>query len=772
MARHAGFASVLSFTEALANAALDLIPVPVQTLDLPVTVGGAVITIQGQWQPFASVSFRQRSDGLVTTELGITGQAVLSAGPLAQYVEFILSATLDVPLNIVVQNDLVEAVIDISQITVLHMNASFSGGPPIVSNPPAAALQNALASPAVAAEATSIIRQLAPLTITLPLISASLNKTVSVGPPPPPELATGGIPNYFTIAVFVGNPVLAQFDGAVTIAFDLEAGFPGPYSHPITSGDPAQLVDLTTVFSPLTIYWELVEGQPQWTTVFGSSMAGPPPPQVNCVALLNPVVVSYLLANNVSPGLSAAPLIQKRLRITSVSANMGWFVPPVPYAPGFGLTVTADIKAYSQTLPDIDGYYYPDPEGVSFHAATVVVYLQELLYELAQGANYQNDTWTMQLVNATVALPAWLVIAVFIPLVLLAAISPVMLTISIVLGAVLGVAVETLGQALTNLMSSGPIASSGLEALTNLDIPFVQQGVNLGDGISADITTWKLGFSEEGAEAQLALSVGTTNPVGELPLWGAWLVPSASFVPFGSYGPLPPGSYSYTIRYDQTSITFDAVVSPPAANPLIVWSVTRPDTGALLLSQSSHYLDPGGGSLSFSRTDPAIQAPDLLRVSAEIVGPGGSVSYTFDFQVIDWLDRTHRYVRWVSHTWFRDPLKPKEWRYYWQRTRSSVLHRTDYPGRCRRLIPGDLLDLFLQVYPDVQAGSLNMADPFLPEPLAKFPWIANLLPEAWQYVDQFPFSSVAAAEAGRRGVLCDYCFFGGPTKSQLLVPVP
>lgn len=787
MARHAGFSSVLSFTEALANEALGLIQVPVQTFDLPVTVGGVAVTIAGQWAPSAQVTFTQRSDGLVTTTLGIGGQAVISGAPLpTQYIEFALTATLDLPLNVSIQNGFVAAVIDSSQIAVLHLALSFSGGPPIISNPPAAAIQNALGSPAVAAEATGIIRQLAPLTITLPLISASLSETVSVGPPPPPLVAEGPIPNYFTLEAEISGIVLAQFDGAVTIAVDLASAAPGQLNQPITAGNAAQLVDMTTAFSPLIIYWQLSEpGQAQFSS--GTTIAGPPSDDVNCVALVNPVVISYMLANGVSPGLSAAPLIDGRLRVTSVAADIGWFVPPVPYQPGYGLAVTADITAYSQALPNIFGYVYPDPAGVSAHVATITAYLQETLSEVVP-ADASSNAWNLLLVNDTISLPVWVEFVLFIALIMLAAISPVLLVISMILSFALGIGVAELTQALTNyLTSSGsPVAAGIYQGLSSVSVPF-EQTVTLPGGISVGVTTYKLGFSEEGPEAQLALGAGApsaaagtaggTSGGAAQPEWGAWLSLPAALAagpyPSQNVGPLPPGTYNYQLRYDQTSITISADVSPPTANPLITWSVTRPDTGQLLVSQSSHYLDADQGSLTFSRTDnPAIQSADLISVAAQITGPGGTVNYTFNFQVIDWLNRNYPYVRWVSHTWFRDPAKPKQWRYYWQRTRPSVLHRTDYPGRCRRLNPGDDLDLFLQVYPDVAAGSLDMAVPLLPVPLAAFPQVANLLPEAWLYTDLFPFPSAAAAQAGRRGKLCDYCFFGGPTKTQLLVSVP
>jgi hypothetical protein len=769
MARHAGFASVASFSAEAANQAIAaaLSQVPGQALSLQVSVGGQAISIQGEVWPSAFVTLRQRSDGLVTVTAGVIGQAAFSGGPLpAQYVEFSLNAVMDVPLAVVIANGVVAANVDISQITILQLDAGFSGGPPIVSSPPAATFQNALASPAVAAQVTSLLRQLSPLTLSLPLISASLERSVSVGPPPPPLVAYVPYPDYFSLEASVSRVVLAQFDGAMTIAVDLTAAPPGELNAPITSGDPAQLVDLTTAFSPLVVYWQLDDPQyAQYNT--GATLAGPPAAAVNCVGLVNPAVVSYLMANQVSPGMNAAPLIAWRLRVTSIALDIGWYVPPVPYSPGYGLAVTVDISAYSQDLPNLTGYVYPDPDGVAVHAATVAAYLQEAIFELAQGAESTN-TWTLQLVNASVDVPAWLVVTIVITLVLLAGISPAMLAISLVIGLALDIALDDLFDTLTAILTAGDssTATQLSQALQQLNIPFANTGVSLGAGISADITTWKLGFSDEGAEAQLAISSYAARPAAGPVPWGV------SFS-FGSIEPSEPGGSSFQIYYTQATIDVQATVLPGAANPLITWTMTRPDTGAVVAMQTARYLAPGGGSLSFNRTGQAAEA-DQLDLSVQVIGPGGAASYSFTFQVTDWLDRRHKYLRWVSHTWFRDPAKPRIWRYYWQRTRPSVIHRTDYPGRCRRLNPAPaVLDMWRQIYPGIQAGSLAQApghDP--PSPLAEYKNIANLVPEAWQYLDALPFTTAAQAEAGRRGVLCDYCFFGGPTKTQLLVPVP
>jgi hypothetical protein len=139
--------------------------------------------------------------------------------------------------------------------------------------------------------------------------------------------------------------------------------------------------------------------------------------------------------------------------------------------------------------------------------------------------------------------------------------------------------------------------------------------------------------------------------------------------------------------------------------------------------------------------------------------PGQILTCDIDIPVQDWMSRRHPYVKWVSQTWFRDPSKPKQWIYYWERTRVACIHRTDFPGRCRRLSPPpDVLEMWL----NGQA----------PDHIAQFKYLAQWIPESWTYLDSLPFANADAAIAGRRGVLCDYCFFGGPSKNQLLVSIP
>jgi hypothetical protein len=261
---------------------------------------------------------------------------------------------------------------------------------------------------------------------------------------------------------------------------------------------------------------------------------------------------------------------------------------------------------------------------------------------------------------------------------------------------------------------------------------------------------WNYGFSSEGAESWLKVSAGSTaasNQAVSLQL---------------NQTTIPIGASNANVYYNTPTLDLQVVTAPNFADPssvFIQWSISRTDTNAVIASKASRLSDPAGGTLSISRTTPALQAVTEFTISVTIFQPGVVTSYTIDLKVVDWLDRSHRFVKWTSHTWFADPKKPRQWIYYWERVRPSRIHRTDWPGRCRRLSP-----------PASILPALMTHD--WPTPLAKNKFWAQFVPEKWSYVDELPFTNAEDAISGRRGVLCDYCFFGGPTKTTLLVSVP
>jgi hypothetical protein len=133
------------------------------------------------------------------------------------------------------------------------------------------------------------------------------------------------------------------------------------------------------------------------------------------------------------------------------------------------------------------------------------------------------------------------------------------------------------------------------------------------------------------------------------------------------------------------------------------------------------------------------------KVSCRVHRTRGSASEeilneTLPLSVLDRLDRSHPYVRWIHQAMVpmvtvqpdgsRTQLGEKVV------TRRSKLHRTAFPGRCKMASRYSL--------------SWLSAPASVPGPVL-------------EYLDDLPFPQ--ASLASHRGEVCDYCFYGGPTKT-------
>ncbi|MEO6602416.1 MAG: hypothetical protein ABIQ16_21220, partial [Polyangiaceae bacterium] len=128
---------------------------------------------------------------------------------------------------------------------------------------------------------------------------------------------------------------------------------------------------------------------------------------------------------------------------------------------------------------------------------------------------------------------------------------------------------------------------------------------------------------------------------------------------------------------------------------------------------------------------------------------------TISVGVSDVVDRHHPYVRWDHTAWFHDPAGkgPLKLHGFWTRARKSRIHRTDLLIRCRALD-----EAFASGYP--QETGRGLVELKLSVPAA-------------QYLDSLSeYGSLDTVENWRRGLLCDYCFFGGPTRNTWKAPTP
>lgn len=217
--------------------------------------------------------------------------------------------------------------------------------------------------------------------------------------------------------------------------------------------------------------------------------------------------------------------------------------------------------------------------------------------------------------------------------------------------------------------------------------------------------------------------------------------------------------------------------NPQDPSVLVQWLVTRQDTHAVLISKTIGLGQAGAAviilTVSIDHASAALQACYGFDVVCNVFRPqpGGSdpiFNARADIGIQDHFDRRHPYVQWgphVKHVCPGEPLcTPSAINTGWwvKQVRQSRIHRTDFWGGGRRCLVADTsgsmgnppkggLSTFVKHIPKARTG--------------QFPWI---------YLDSLPLS-LAEVQNNRdvaRGILCDYCFFGGPTNSHLRTDFP
>ena len=196
---------------------------------------------------------------------------------------------------------------------------------------------------------------------------------------------------------------------------------------------------------------------------------------------------------------------------------------------------------------------------------------------------------------------------------------------------------------------------------------------------------------------------------------------------------LADGDLTYTFTPD--------VMKWHPQNPLVDvrWQVRRTDNNQVIQSRRTPISEPGALSLSIDLGDPQNIGSPKYKVNCTILRNGSPdetlASDTLEVEIKDRLDRTHPFVQW-DHTAcvprierIKGILRQTGWDYV---NRSSKIHKTKLPGRCR------------------MAGQFS----------------EQVWPIQMHYADALPFDSQMLKE--NRDRLCDYCFFGGPDKAEPL----
>jgi hypothetical protein len=142
-------------------------------------------------------------------------------------------------------------------------------------------------------------------------------------------------------------------------------------------------------------------------------------------------------------------------------------------------------------------------------------------------------------------------------------------------------------------------------------------------------------------------------------------------------------------------------------------------------------------------------------------------SGTVHVPIDDIYDRHHPYVFWGPHYspvypgipyWGATNPKRRPPRRFIKQVRQSRIHRTDYwTGGHRCMVASSPGWMGNPPRPPRSGGSWLPPNYYVP-PVARFEYLDSLpipVPQLYENRDL------------ARGVLCDYCFYGGPTKTQL-----
>ena len=216
------------------------------------------------------------------------------------------------------------------------------------------------------------------------------------------------------------------------------------------------------------------------------------------------------------------------------------------------------------------------------------------------------------------------------------------------------------------------------------------------------------------------------------------------------------------------------LVNPQDPTVFVLWTATRTDTNAVLVSQTLGMAQAGALAISIDHASAALQACDGFQITCTMfqVLAGGKTAQIFNsgnvgIGILDHFDRHHPYANWGSHTKFIAPGQPF-WNAFprkrgdprWlKNSRATRIHRTDYWHGGRRCLVAETAGLMGN--PPHHGNLINRAQS--PRGINDF-----------NYLDTLPIS-LSQVQKDRnlaRGVLCDYCFFGGPTKTQLRTDFP
>lgn len=205
------------------------------------------------------------------------------------------------------------------------------------------------------------------------------------------------------------------------------------------------------------------------------------------------------------------------------------------------------------------------------------------------------------------------------------------------------------------------------------------------------------------------------------------------------------------------SVQFPFLGLPDDPQIRVRWTVRRKDTNEVILTEDNTFINKR--SLDLRLLEPVFLQTEDFRIECRIYRVLGAVTEeifnsSLSLSIVDTLDRSHPFVRWRH--WVFAPIVKVEpngshtlsgMRLSW---RNSRIHRTDVPGRCQ------MVSKYSLHYPGPPFTEFGHWAPAIPTPAPEM-----------EYLDTLPFDREDLIK--NREKLCDYCFFGGPTKTMPLI---
>jgi hypothetical protein len=398
-----------------------------------------------------------------------------------------------------------------------------------------------------------------------------------------------------------------------------------------------------------------------------------------------------------------------------------------------------------------------------------------------------QDYWGVFVIGTEISVAWWvsLLATIFMPVYILASTVLSLFKMDIWYPELVGNANAPLAASFTNTANAASPTPLYFERVTNFS----------GSSLAVSLVTQNLLITPSGIDAYGVIGVaGITEPYLQV-------VRANSTAAFGNtvfvYGDAvvassAGGSLEVTWDVHELSPIMVLLVAPQAAlhslqdpSAFVNWLVSRTDTGEILISRTLSAMgsDSSGGAVYvvIDHASAQLQASEGFTVSCQLAArtpDGGSETWLNSVVNItkpDHFDRHHPYVTWGGHTKYVYPGEP-----YWsaipkrshqagkrwvKKVGSSRIHRTDVWRGGRRCLVADQ-PLQMGNPPrarSAKAPALPYSDQYVPT-----------LSYPWNYHDTLPISpaQISQNRNAARGILCDYCFFGGPTNTTLRTDFP